>query len=369
MEKRDTLLIPGPVTVSDEVLAAHGRPIRPHYGEDWAEAYRRVAALVALIFRTEGDVVLLFGPGMAAIEMSLRSTLAPGDRVLIPAGGSFAERMAEVAAAAGLDVQSLRVEPGRPVDPEAVEAALRGDPAIRAVGVVHHETMLGLVNPVGEVCRLARDRGVLTIVDAVSSLGGLDLRVDEWGIDLCVGVANKCLGAPIGIAPVAVSGRAWEAVDDGRPKGAGWYLNLATWRRFADEWGAWHPHPTTMPTSVIEALGVAATRILDEGLEAYHARHAAAARRVREGLSNLGFELLVPDDFASPVTTAVLAPAGMDLDHYMSWLRREHGLRVAPGIGKLAGRIFRVGHMGRAAEPEIVTAYLEATAAYLDETR
>jgi alanine-glyoxylate transaminase/serine-glyoxylate transaminase/serine-pyruvate transaminase len=122
-----------------------------------------------------------------------------------------------------------------------------------------------------------------------------------------------------------------------------------------------------MPTSVVEALGAAAGRILAEGLDAYQARHAEAARRVRRGLEELGFELLVADDVASPVTTAALPKPGMDVDHYTDWLRREHRLRIAPGIGDLAGKIFRVGHMGRAAEPEVVSAYLAATAAYLEE--
>ena len=367
MDERDMLLIPGPVTVSDEVLAVHGRPIRPHYGTDWVEVYRAVTGALAQVFRTRGTVFLLFGPGMAGIEAALRSTLAPGDQVLIPASGSFAGRMAEVARAAGLEVRSLETSPRRPADVAAVEEALDTHPEIRALGIVHHETMLGLVNPVAELCRAASERGVLTIVDAVSSLGGIDLRVDEWGIDVCVGVANKCLGGPIGVAPIAVSERAWAAVDDGRPKGAGWYLDLATWRRFDEEWGSWHPHPTTMPTSVIEALGAAAERILAEGLDAYQAHHAEAAHRVRRGLEELGFELLVPDDVASPVTTAALPKPGMDVDHYTDWLRREYRLRIAPGIGDLAGKIFRVGHMGRASEPDVVTAYLAATAAYLKE--
>lgn len=366
MEDRETLLIPGPVSVTDEVLAALSRPIRPHYGSDWASFYRRVAARVAKVFQTEQHVLLLFGPGMAALEMAIASTLAPGDHILIPTNGMFGDRLVEVARAAGLEVHTVRPPLAHPVDPEAVEEALREHPEVRAVGMVHHETIFGLLNPLREVCALAREHGALTVVDAVSSLGGIELRVDEWGIDLCASVANKCLGAPVGVAPLAVSRRALEAVEDGRPKSAGWYLNLKTWRHYEEDWGAWHPHPTTMPTSVIEALEVAVESILAEGLDAYQARQAEAARRVRSGLRELGFEMLVPDEVASPVTTAVVAKPGMDVDHYLEWLRRRK-LRVSGGIGELAGKIFRVGHMARAAESEVVDAYLEATSDYLEE--
>ena len=367
VDDRDLLLIPGPVTVTDDVLAALSLPIRPHYGVDWADAYRSVTAKVANVFLTREHVLLLFGPGMAAVEMAIRSTLAPGDEVVVTSNGMFGDRMVEVARAAGLEVHTVRPPLGEPIDPDVVRKILRERRGIRAVGLVHHETILGLLNPLEEICAVARDYDVLTIVDAVSSLGGVELRVDEWGIDLCISVANKCLGAPIGVARISVSRRAWDAVEDGRSKSAGWYLNLSTWRHYEEDWGAWHPHPTTMPTNVIEALAVAVDQILAEGLDAYQARHAAAASQVREGVRELGFELLVPDEVASPVTTAVRGRPGMDVSHYIDWLRERHRLRIAGGIGELRGVIFRIGHMGRATEPEAVSAYLAATAEYLEE--
>ncbi|MGH2450958.1 MAG: pyridoxal-phosphate-dependent aminotransferase family protein [Candidatus Limnocylindria bacterium] len=367
MSEHEMLLIPGPVTVEEDVLAAFSQPIRPHYGADWAELYRRVTARLVELFRTEGDVLLLFGPGMAAVEMAVRSALAPGDHVLVPTNGMFGDRMVQVARAAGLEVRVLRPPTAQPVDPQAIEEALEADPTIRAVGIVHHETIIGLLNPVREICAMAKAHGALTIVDAVSSLGGVDLRVDEWRIDLCASVSNKCLGAPVGVAPLAVSRMAWEAVDDGRPKAAGWYLNLETWRRYEEEWGAWHPHPTTMPTSAIQALGVAVDRILAMGLETFQEHQATAARHVRTALREMGFEMLIPDEIASPVTTAVLARPGMDVVHYTDWLRTRRRLRIAGGIGDLAGKIFRVGHMGKAADSAVVDDYLEATAEYLTE--
>jgi alanine-glyoxylate transaminase/serine-glyoxylate transaminase/serine-pyruvate transaminase len=367
---RELLLIPGPVSVEPEVLAELGRPVRPHYGADWAQTHRQLAQAAARVFLCELPATLLFGPGMAAVEVAIASSLAPGDEILIPANGMFADRMVEVAQAAGLVVHTgARPAAAAPVDVAEVDRTLRAHPRIRALAVVHHETMLGLLNPLEELCALARDRDLLVIVDAISTLGVVELRVDEWGIDLCVGVGNKCLGGTVGIAPIAVGARAWDAVLDGREKRAGWYLDLRTWRRALEDWGDWHPHPTTMPTAAADALLVAIDSVLATGLGVHWERQAQAARRVREGLRGLDIELLVADEHASPVTTAAVVPAWMDVDHYVAWLRAEHGLRIAGAMGDLHGRVFRVGHMARASAPEAVEAYLDATAAYVSRER
>ena len=365
MRVPETLLIPGPVSVSQGVLDAAGMPVVAHYGEDWVAIHRRLTASLREIFRTEGDVVLLFGPGTAALETCLASTLAPRDELVVAGNGLFGRRLIEVARALGLMVHEIAGDGLAPIRPEQVEAALAAHPAARLFAVVHHETSWGLINPVRELCAVARARGVLTMVDAIASLGGVPLEMDEWGIDLCAAVGNKCLGAPVGIAPIAIGPRAWDAVGDGRPKVAGWYLNLATWRRFGREWAAWHPSPTTMPTNVMLALAAAVDEVMDRGLDAHRARFVQAAVRVRDGLRELGFEMVIPDEHASPVTTAVWGLPGMDVRHYLGWMAAERGLRVGGGLGELAGRAFRVGHMGRAAEPAVVDAYLQGTADYL----
>jgi alanine-glyoxylate transaminase/serine-glyoxylate transaminase/serine-pyruvate transaminase len=365
MRVPETLLIPGPVSVSSEVLTALSRPVPAHYGEDWVELHHRLTANLAGIFGTAGDVVLLFGPGTAALETCLASGLASGDEVLVGTNGLFGSRFAEVARALGLVVHPVEAGEREPIRPEDLARAMERHPAARAFALVHHETSLGLLNPVRELCRLASDGGLLTIVDAVASLGGVPLEMDAWGIDLCAGVGNKCLGAPVGVAPIAVGPRGWAAVDDGRPKIGGWYLNLATWRRYGEMWAGWHPSPTTMPSNVCVALAAAVDEVLEHGLAAHQARLARAAARVREGLGELGFEMVIPEASASPATTAVWALPGMDVADYLEWVRRERGMRVGGGLGDLAGRAFRVGHMGRAAEPGVVDLYLRATAEYV----
>lgn len=368
MDEARLLLIPGPVTVADEVREALSRPVPAHYGPAWTATYRRLQERLARLFGTGGTVFLLFGPGSAGIEMAFASTLARGDEVVIASNGSFGERLITVAEAVGLTVHPLRVDGQRPVRREVVEGALAAHPNARAFAVVHVETSIGLRNPVEELCPVARDRGVLTLVDAVASLGGVEVQMDAWGIDLCVSVVNKALAAPIGVAPVAAGPRAWAAVDDGRPKVAGWYLNLATWRAYDEGWESWHPHPTTMPSSVMEALEAATAHIERVGIAEYVARQARASARVRQGLRELGFSLLAPDQHAAPVVTAAWVPEGMDVDDYQAWLASEHGMRIGGGLGELEGRIFRVGHMGRAADPEVVDRYLRATGEYVERT-
>jgi alanine-glyoxylate transaminase / serine-glyoxylate transaminase / serine-pyruvate transaminase len=297
--------------------------------------------------------------------MGIRSTLSPGDVVLVVGAGVFGGRIEDVARAAGLEVERAATEPRRPVDVEAVRARLARSPRVRALCVVHHETDLGLINPLRELCAVAREHGALTIVDAIASLGGVELRMDEWGVDVAVSVANKCLAGPIGVAPVAVGAGGWAAARDGRPRNPGWYLSFDTWRDAVGD-DSIHPHPTTVPANNTRALDVALSAVLAEGLPALQARHAAAARRVREGMRELGFELLVDDDAASPVTTAVLARDGMDVAHFQHWLHSRHGLILGGGLGPWRGRIFRVGHMGGALAPDVIDHFLHATADYLD---
>jgi alanine-glyoxylate transaminase / serine-glyoxylate transaminase / serine-pyruvate transaminase len=359
-------MIPGPVSVDDEVLDALGRPVMAAYGNDWTELYRRTVAGMQRVFRTSGEVHLVFGPGMSAIEMALTSVLAAGDKVLVPSNGMFGDRMAEVARSNHLEVVGLQGGPREAISAEAVREAFDAHPDLRAVGVVHHETSIGVVNPAREIAAIARERGALSIVDSVSSAGGVELDVDGWGIDLCVTVANKCLGGPIGVAPIAAGPRAIAALEDGRPKVAGWYLNLATWRRYTELWSGWHPHPTTMPTSVIEALDVALRRLFEVGFEEHLRRQRAARDVVRSGLREQGFEMMVADEVASPVTTAVLSLPGMEVQEYMRWLLDEHQIRIGGGLGTFAGKIFRIGHMGRAMEPAAIDRYLELTAEYLE---
>ena len=366
-DDREFLMIPGPVSVDDDVLEALARPVRAHYGDEWTALYKRCTSGMKKVFRTDGEVHLIYGSGMAGIEMCIASVLGPGDEVLVATNGLFGDRMADVATANGMTVHKVRPALAHAVTAAQVREALEEHPKVRAVCVVHHETSVGVLNEVQGICAAAREHGALTIVDGISSVGGVPFEMDVWHVDLCVTVANKCIGGAIGVAPVAAGARALEALADGRPKAAGWYLNLATWKKFTEEWGSWHPHPVTVPTNVIEGFDVALTGLLEEGLENRWRRLASARDRVRDGLEEMGFRMLSPVDIASPVTTASYGLAEMNVADYMGYLLREHRIRIGGGLGELSGKIFRVGHMGRAAEPAAIDRYLRATADYVEK--
>jgi len=196
------LMIPGPVGVEDEVLAAMAEPVRAHYGPAWLEIYDETLERLKRIFGTQNNMLLLTGPGSAGLEAALGSLAGRGDKVLVAYNGFFGERMATIARSHGLEVRTVEAQLGQPVDPEAIRKLLAAERDIQAMAVVHLETSTGVLNPLQEIVTTAGEFGVPLILDAVSSLGGMPLPVDEWGIDVCVTVGNKCLAGPIGLVPI-----------------------------------------------------------------------------------------------------------------------------------------------------------------------
>lgn len=358
-------MIPGPVDAEDDVLAAMAEPIRPHYGDEWLPVYHETIGLLQQIYGTQNDLFLMAGPGSAAIDAALGSLMRTGEKVLVASNGFFGQRMGVMARGYGLDVRLVEASQGQPVDPEAVRQALAAEPDIQAVGVVHLETSTGVLNPLREIAAAANECGVVTIVDAVSSLGGVPLPVDEWGIDVCVTVSNKCFACPPGLAPISISPRAWAQMDRKGGRAHGWYLNLRVWKDYAINWADWHPYPTTLPTNNVVALLVALRRIVAGGLDAFQGRHARAARTVREQLQAWGFEMLTGEAYTSPLITAMRGLPGMDIADFRRYLANDWQIMISGGLDDLKGKIFRVGHIGRAASPEYTEAFLQGVEAYL----
>jgi alanine-glyoxylate transaminase/serine-glyoxylate transaminase/serine-pyruvate transaminase len=336
----------------------------PHYGDAWVELYGETQEMAKQLFKTQQDLYLIFGPGTLALEIAMASVMERGDRVLIPSNGFFGDRLITVAEGHALKPVVIRAGVGEPVTPEMVDGALTEHPDVKAVVLVHHETSMALINPLEAIAAVAREHGKLVIVDAVSSLGGVPLPVDDWDIDLCVTVANKALETPPGLSLLSVSDRAWEAVA-ARTSSCGWYTDLKTWKWYADNWADWHPTPVTMPTSNLYALHHSLAQFLAEGIDARQAAYAAAAKAVRAGLRALGFEMLVPDAFASPLTTAFCIPEQLDADDLKVALERDAHIMVSGGIGDLRGRILRVGHIGLARKRDYVVSFLLAVEDYL----
>lgn len=340
------LMIPGPVPLDDCVSAALAEPVQAHYGPTWVAIYNNTLTLLGQVFRTGGDVFCIPGSGSAGLDAALGSVLSPGRPIVVGVNGAFGERLAAIARAHGAEVVEVKAKWGEPLLPAAFDDVLGGMATPVALALTHVETSTAVVNPVREIAQVARDHAVPVIVDGVSAVGGVDFAMDAWGVALCVTASQKCLGAPAGLALVAVSPRGWEAIDR-RPNAArSWYLDLNTWRTHARDWAAWHPYPVTMPTHLVVALQAALRDLLRAGLAARFAHYRDLANRLRAGLRGLGLQPLVADEWAAPVLTAVVSPSNIPVGEIVTFVEQEHGIRIAGGLGRLSEKVFRIGHMG-----------------------
>ena len=340
-------------------------PVIRHYGPEWMEIYNEVQGLLKQVFKTKNDIFFVPGAASSLMDMAIGSLLATGEKIIVGENGFFGERLALIARGYGLQPITLKATLGKPLDPDRLNSLLIQHPDAKVVALVHHETGTTVLNPLRELALMASEAGKVVVVDAVSSLGGTDVRVDEWGIDICVTTPNKCLEAVPGIGFISVSPRAWELVDRQTKVNHGWYLNLKTWRQYATEWGAWHPTPVTLPTNTILAARSSLQKIVGEGLEVHFEKYRLASQAVRQGLRSIGFTMFVDDAYASPIVTGVSKRPEFELAEMSKWLVEQRGIAVGGGLGELSGKIFRVGHLGKAHTREYLVDFLFAMEEFL----
>jgi len=353
------LLAPGPTPVPPEALAASAAPIIHHRGPDFRELMLRTLARLRAVCRTENDVLLFTASGSGAFESALVNLLSPGDRILIVTAGAFGDRWCEMGAAFGADVHELRYSWGETPQPEDLRARL-AETGAQVVVLVHSETSTGVVADVQALAAVAREADAVVVVDAVSSLGAVPLETDAWGIDVVVAGSQKALMTPPGLSLTTVSPLAWER------------SRSATMSRYYFDWKAMQASletgstPFTPAVSIVAALDVSLGLLLDEGLDAAFARHAALGRACREGAKAMGLELFSPDEERSAVVTAILTPEGVDAKALVLERRERFGITVAGAHGELGSRMFRIGHIGYFDVLDITTA-LTATETLLLE--
>jgi aspartate aminotransferase-like enzyme len=343
------LLTPGPTPVPPAVLAALAEPVVHHRTPEFAAVFSEVLGGLRRVFRTENDVLVLTASGTGAFESAFVNLLSPGDRVLAVSAGEFGTRWQKLGAALGVDVEPLDYAWGETPHPDDLRAALAASRA-DAVTLVHSETSTGVVCDLERLLAVCRETGTLAIVDAVSSLGAVPLETDAWGADVVVTGSQKALMTPPGLAFVSVSERAWAR--SGAAMLPRFYWDWAALRR-AQEKGSTRFTPAT---STVVALAASLRLLLEDGLDAAHARHVALGRACRSGLKAMGLDLYSPDEDRSAVLTAALTPEGVDAVELRLALRDRHGITIAGGHGDLVPRLFRIGHIGYVRLEDIVAA-------------
>lgn len=342
---RHFLQIPGPTNVPDRVLRAMAAPTIDHRGPDFAVLAREVLDGLRTVIKTSGPVVVYPGSGTGAWEAALVNTLSPGHRVLMFETGHFATLWRNLAVRLGLEVELVPGDWRRGVDPDAVEAHLSRDRShgIKAVAVVHNETSTGATSRIDQV-RAAMNRAAhpaLLLVDTISSLASVDYRMDEWEVDVTVGGSQKGLMLPPGMAFNAVSAKALAAARGARLARAYWDWEAVI---AANQDGFF---PYTPPTNLLYGLREALRMLFEEGLDAVFARHRRYAEATRAAVAAWGLELLCaePAEYSSTLT-AVLMPEGHDADALRARILERFDMSLGTGLGKLKGRVFRIGHLG-----------------------
>ncbi len=343
MYRPQNLRVPGPTFVPGPVLSASARPMINHRGPEFASLLVGITRALQDFLRTQNDVFLLTSSGSGAMEAAVANTLARGDRALVFSNGAFGERFHAIARAYGVDARRIDVTWGRAVDPELVRDEIakdKGKDAAKAILLTHNETSTGVLNPLKEICEVARDAGKLIVVDSISGAGACELEVDEWGIDVLVSASQKAWGAPPGVAMITMSPRAWKAYDRADlPKA---YFDLQAAKSYLEKGAT----PATPAVSLIVALQEALRLMSEEGLEAIVRRHRDIAHATRRGVHALGLSLFPDESHASPTVTAFRTPPRMDPRNLIRVLRESYDTIIQGGQGRLEGQIARVGHMG-----------------------
>lgn len=362
-----TLLGPGPSDVNPRVLKAMTQGMIGYLDPDFTKIMDEVTDLIRRVYQTkDGHTMALSGTGMAGMEAGFASLVEPGDTVIMCIYGYFCERMVEIGTRVQANVVPLRADWGAPFPAELLEQELKKHKNVKMVSAVHAETSTGVRQPLQDLSKLTREHDALFMVDAVTSLGGVEVAFDDWGMDYAYAATQKCLGCPPGLSPVSLSERALHVAQNRTSKPFTWYLDLGMLANYWG-WGEKRVYHHTAPVSMILALREGLRLVLEEGLENRFKRHARNAAGLAAGLRALGLELVVPDEYRLSQITLVWVPDGIDDAEVRGQLLRGHGIEIGGGLGDFAGRVWRIGLMGESSKQENVITLLSALEKILPE--
>lgn len=348
--KKTYLLAPGPTPIPESVTATFVRPIIHHRTPGFQSILDDVRSGLKYVFQTRQDVLLLSSSGTGAMEAALTNLFSRGDEVITINGGKFGERWSKIAKPHGVNSIEVKVPYGETLDPKQLEEKLKQHPAAKAVLFQASETSTGIRMPTQEICKITKSAGILSVCDAITACGVFDLPMDEWGIDVLITGSQKALMIPPGLSMLALSDKAWAAVENSNiPK---FYFDLSRERKSAAKSStAWTP-----PISLIQGLQESLRLIKDEGLHNVFKRHELLAKATRAGVQALGLELFARKS-PSPALTAVKVPAGIkDGKLIPKTMRDKYGVTIAGGQDELEGKIFRLSHFGYADRFDVTTA-------------
>ena len=350
---------PGPSMVHPRVYEAIGRPLVGHLDPQFLELMTQVQQRLREVFCTENQLTIaISGTGSAGMEAAFVNLVEPGDEVLVCVNGVFGNRMSDIVGRIGGALHRIDRPWGEVFDPREIEEALDRSPETRIVAIVHAETSTGACQPLVEIGRICRERDCLLIVDAVTSLAGIELRIDDWLIDACYSGTQKCLSCPPGLAPLTLGPRAVGKLANRRTQVLSWYLDLSLIQQYWTERQRTYHH--TAPISMSYALHEALALVLEEGLEPRYERHRLHSRALMAGLEALGFEPAAQEGHRLPVLNAVWVPDGIDEAQMRRRLLDDYNIEIGGGLGELAGKVWRVGLMGESARRDNVHTLLSA---------
>ncbi len=357
-----TLMGPGPSDVHPRILEALGRPTLGHLDPLFVGMMDELKSLLKYAFHTENELTLpISAPGSAGMEACFVNLVEPGDKVVVCINGVFGTRMRENVTRIGATAVSVEGEWGKPVDPQQLEEVLKANPDAKVVAFVHAETSTGALSDAKTLCALARQHNCLTIVDAVTSLGGVELRVDDWGIDAIYSGSQKCLSCTPGLSPVSFSDAAVAAIRARKHPVQSWFLDMNLILGYWGEGGKRAYHHTA-PVNALYGLHESLVMLQEEGLENAWNRHRQMHTALAAGLEALGISFVVDADSRLPQLNSVYIPEGVDDAAVRQQLLAEHNLEIGAGLGGFAGKVWRIGLMGYSARPDNVRLLITALA-------
>lgn len=355
-----TLMGPGPSDVHPRILEALGRTTIGHLDPQFIQMMDEIKTLLQYAFQTDNALTLpVSAPGSAGMETCFANLLEPGDTAIVCINGVFGNRMVENVTRCGATAVTVNDDWGKPVDPDKVEAALKANPDAKLLAFVHAETSTGARSDAQALAALAKRYGCLTIVDTVTSLGGIELKVDEWGLDAVYSGTQKCLSCTPGLSPVTFSARAADLIRSRKTPVQSWFLDMNLVMGY---WGggAKRAYHHTAPINALYGLHEALVLLQEEGLEKAWQRHARMHISLAAGLEALGIGFLVDAAYRLPQLNAVTVPEGIDEAAVRQHLLGEFDLEIGAGLGALAGKVWRIGLMGHSASSDNITLCLDA---------